>query len=296
VASAAAVSNKIGLVSTAVSDLPDLEKLCRTALEKRLDISFSSLRTDALTPEIVSILRKSRVKTATLAPDAGSERMRQVINKGITEDHVLEATEILVSGGIPNLKLYFMVGLPTETPDDVAAIVALCRQVKQRFLASSRARKRIGNITVSLNAFVPKAFTPFQWAAMDGVKALKQKFAQVRDGLKRVANISVKTDPLRSDFIQAMFSRGDRRVADALMRYHMSGGPWPKVLKSMSPGPEFYVTRERPLDEKLPWDFIDHGIRKSFLAREYERAKQGKTSSPCPVKDCHACGICRTEV
>jgi len=292
--SAALVADKIGLVSTVVSDLPGLDEVCQTALDRGLDISFSSLRTDALTPEIVSILRKSRVKTATLAPDAGSERMRRVINKGITEDNVLDATELLVAGGIPNLKLYFMVGLPTESPDDVSAIIELCMRVKRRFLAASRARNRIGDITVSLNAFVPKPFTPFQWTAMDNLSVLKKKFRQVKDGLKRMANVNVKTGPLRGDYVQALFSRGDRRVADILIRHHQEGGPWPKTLRAVSPGPDFYVTRERPVNEKLPWDFIDHGIRKSFLAREYKKANQGRTSSPCPMKDCRECGICKS--
>jgi len=292
VAEGASLTNKIGLVGTAVSDLPDLAILCQKALDQHMRISFSSLRTDAMTPELVAVLRKSGVKTATLAPDAGSERMRRVINKGITEDQVLHAVDLLVSGGIPNLKLYFMVGLPTETMGDVEAIIRLAKQVKRRFLAASRPTKRIGDITISLNAFVPKPFTPFQWAAMEDLRLLKEKFKKVKKELGQVANIKVKTGSLRRDFIQALFSRGDRKVADILIRYHQSGRTWPKTLKAVSPAPDFYVTRERSPDEKLPWDFIDHGIRKTFLVREYQRAKQGKTSSPCPMKDCNICGVC----
>ena len=288
------VTDKVGLVSTAVSDHPDLAALCRSAVDLGLQVSFSSLRTDALTPETVSVLRKSRVKTATLAPDAGSERMRQVVNKGISESDVLRATELLVSGGIPNLKMYFMVGLPTETPADVAAIVDLCTRVKQRFLAASRPRKKIGTITVSLNAFVPKPFTPFQWSPMDDLPTLKEKFRVVREGLRRVANVRVKTSALRHDRVQALLSRGDRRVARALLRHHESGGNWPETLKAAEPRPDFYVTRQRPLDEHLPWDFIDHGIRKRFLAGEYKRAMAGRASPPCPMdmENCSVCGVC----
>lgn len=168
-----AMTDRIGLVGAAVSDLPGLEELC--SFQENARISFSSLRADALTPQLVSALKKSRVKTATIAPDAGSERMRRVINKGMTEEDILNAADLLVSNGIPNLKLYFMTGLPTETMEDVEAIVSLCKQIKQRFLASSRINKRIGEITVSLNAFVPKPFTPFQWAPMDDVRTLKKK-------------------------------------------------------------------------------------------------------------------------
>lgn len=291
-AEGAARTDKIGLVGTAVSDLPGLSALCGAALDRKLSVSFSSLRTDALTPEIVSVLKHGGVKTATLAPDAGSERMRRVINKGISETDVLTAVEYLVAGGIPNLKLYFMVGLPTETADDVAAIVELCRKIKEGFLSASRRRKRIGTITVSLNAFVPKAVTPFQWSAMEPVPVLKKKFRKIREGLKRVANVTVKTDPLRRDVVQALLARGDRRVADMLIRHRQTGGNWPETLKAVSPRPGFYVNRVRSTEENLPWDFIDHGIRKSFLAREYRRAMQGKPSSPCPIDNCNVCGVC----
>ncbi|HSM74134.1 MAG TPA: radical SAM protein, partial [Desulfobacterales bacterium] len=152
----AAVTDRIGLVGAAVSDLPEIAALCNGLRAKGVRISFSSLRADALTPELIAVLQQSQVKTATIAPDAGSERMRRVINKGIDEASILAAAETLVAAGIPNLKLYFMVGLPTETAADVAAIVALCRRIKHRFLASSRSRGRIGELTVSLNSFVPK--------------------------------------------------------------------------------------------------------------------------------------------
>ncbi|MDH3567791.1 MAG: radical SAM protein, partial [Desulfobacteraceae bacterium] len=134
----ASITDKIGLVGASVSDLPDLNKLCRQSLEKDIRISFSSLRADAFTPELLSVLRKSSVKTATIAPEVGTERLRKVINKGFTEIDILDATEALVAGGIPNLKLYFMIGLPTETMDDIDAIVTLCKKIKHRFLESSR--------------------------------------------------------------------------------------------------------------------------------------------------------------
>jgi len=289
------LTHRIGLVSTAVSDLPGLETLCKKALESDMVLSFSSLRTDAMNAEFASVLRQSRVKTATLAPDAGSERMRRVINKGITEDDLLNAVEVLIDGGIPNLKLYFMVGLPTETMEDVEAIVRLCRRVKKQFLVSSRARKRIGTITVSLNAFVPKPVTPFQWAAMEDQRTLKKKIKWVKQGLRREANVSVKTDPLRRDVVQALLSRGDRNVANLLERRHETGATWPGILKTFSKASGFYITRERPVSEKLPWDFIDHGISNLFLAGEYRKAKEGRVSAPCPMKDCSLCGVCKSD-
>jgi len=291
----ASMTDEIGLVGAAVSDLPDINKLCGQALEKDTRISFSSLRADALSPELLSILRQNKVKTATIAPDAGSERMRKAINKGITEEDVLNAAENLIASGIPNLKLYFMIGLPTETMDDVEAIVLLCKQIKHRFLKSSRIRKRIGEITVSLNSFIPKPFTPFQWIAMDEVRSLKKKIKKIKDGLKRVANVRVHSDIPRWAYIQALLSCGDRKVAQILLLANQNRGNWPKTLKASPVNPDFYVHRERSLDELLPWDFIDHGINKSFLKKEYKRALQGKTSPPCPIESCNICGVCNED-
>ncbi len=289
----ASMTNEVGLVGAAVSDLPDINKLCGQALEQDARISFSSLRADAISPELLSVLRKSNVKTAAIAPDAGSERLRKVINKGITEDDILFAAENLVASGIPNLKLYFMVGLPTETMDDVEAIVSLCKQIKHKFLKSSRARKRIGEITVSLNSFVPKPFTPFQWVAMEDVRSLKHKIKTVKDGLKRVANMRIHADVPRWAYIQALLSRGNRKVAQILTLANQNRGNWPKSLKASSINPDFFVHRKHALDELLPWDFIDNGIKKSFLENEYKRAIQGKASPKCPMESCNTCGVCK---
>ncbi len=291
----ASMTDEIGLVGAAVSDLPDINKLCGQALEKDTRISFSSLRADALSPELLSILRQNKVKTATIAPDAGSERMRKVINKGITEEDVLNAAESLVASGIPNLKLYFMIGLPTETMDDVEAIVLLCKQIKHRFLKSSRIRKRIGEITVSLSSFIPKPFTPFQWIPMDEVRSLKKKIKKIKDGLKRVANVRVHSDIPRWAYIQALLSSGDRKVAQILLLANQNRGNWPKTFKASPVNTDFYVHRERSLNELFPWDFIDNGINKSFLKQEYQRALQGKTSPPCPIESCNICGVCKQD-
>ena len=292
----ASMTDQIGLVGAAVSDHPEIHKLCNQKFEKNIRISFSSFRADALSPELLSVLKESKVKTATIAPDAGSQRMRNIINKGITEEDILNAAETLVAEGIPNLKLYFMVGLPLETMDDVDAIVTLCKQIKHKFLKSSRARKRIGEITVSLSSFVPKPFTPFQWVAMDDIRLLKNKIKTIKQGLKRVANVRVHADVPRWAYIQALFSRGDRKVAQILSLAHKNQGNWPKTFKASPINPDFYVLRERSLDELFPWDFIDHGINKSFLKQEYKRSLQGKTSPPCPMESCTICGVCKENV
>ena len=268
------ITAKIGLVGAAVSDLPGIEQLCNRYLKQEVMLSFSSLRADALDPDLVSVLQKSKIKTATIAPDAGSERMRRVIKKGISEDNVLAAVETFVASGIPNLKLYFMIGLPTETWDDVEAIIDLCKKIKHRFLKSSQSMKRIGEITVSLNSFVPKPFTPFQWVAMADVPTLKKKIKRIKEGLKKVANVRIHADVPRWAYIQALLARGDRRVADILSLAHRNHDNWPQTLKITPLNPDFYTLRERDPVELLPWDFIDHGIKKPLLAKEYKRALQ----------------------
>jgi radical SAM superfamily enzyme YgiQ (UPF0313 family) len=148
-------------------------------------------------------------------------------------------------------------------------------------------------MTVSLSSFVPKPVTPFQWVAMDDVATLKKKIRTVKDGLKKVPNVRVHADVPRWAYIQALLSRGDRRVAGLLELAHKNRQNWPQSLKETPLNADFYVVRSRPVDEVLPWDFIDHGVKKSFLAREYHKALAGRPSPPCPMDNCRRCGICR---
>jgi radical SAM superfamily enzyme YgiQ (UPF0313 family) len=290
-----ALTDRIGLVGAAVSDHPAVGELCAKDRGREVRFSFSSLRADALDGPLVDALKKSRVKTATIAPDAGSERLRRVINKGVTETQVLEAAETLVSAGIPNLKVYFMIGLPTETEADVAAIVDLVKGVKHRFLKTSRGKGRIGEITVSLSSFVPKPFTPFQWAAMDEVHLLKTKIRMVKNGLKKSPNVRVHADVPRWAYVQGLIARGDRKVADILLLAHKNQGNWPQTFKASPVNPHFYVHRERLPGECFPWEVIDHGIDKAYLLKEYRRALAEKTSLPCPAdpSKCCICGVCK---
>ena len=289
------LTDRIGLVGAAVSDLPGIEELCGQFQDKGIRISFSSLRADRLTPGLLAALKQSKVKTATIAPEVGTDRLRRVINKGLTEKDILTAAATLVENGIPNLKLYFMLGLPTETGSDVDAVIQLVKKIKHQFLASSRARKKIGHITVSLNSFVPKPFTPFQWSAMDEVGELKAKIKTIKRELKKVANLRINSDVPRWAYIQALLSRGDRKVADILSLAHANRGNWAQTLKTVPVNPDFYVYRERSPDERFPWDFIDHGIKKSFLRREYQRAVQGLTTPDCKVETCRTCGVCQED-
>ncbi len=291
----AALSRHIGLVGAAVSDFPEIGTICASSGPSAVRFSFSSLRADALTDDFLATLKKSGVKTATIAPDGGSQRMRRVINKGLTEAQILDAAETLVAAGIPNLKLYFMVGLPTETDADVAAIVDLCKAVKDRFLAASRDRGRIGRITVSVNPFVPKPVTPFQWAPMAAVTTLKHRMDIIQKGLKGVANLRINAGSPRTAHVQGLLSRGDRRVARLLIEAHLNGGNWAQTLKASPVPPDFYTTRPRSETECFPWEIIDHGVARDYLWREYERALSGSVTPPCSAEGCTRCGVCPGE-
>ena len=292
--SAAPKGYRAGLVGAAVSDLPFIEDLCREAGEWGIPLAFSSLRADRLTSGLISNLAKDGVKTATIAPDAGSERMRQVINKGITEKQILDSVGGLVQAGILNVKLYFMVGLPEETLPDVDAVVQLVKAVKAVFLSESRHHRRIGRISVSINGFVPKPVTPFQWSAMDSPEVLREKMARIKRQLASVANVQVKTENPKSSYLQAILSRGDRRVSQLLQAGIANGWNWPKTFRSWYMDPDFFATRPRPLSEILPWDFIDSGVRKQFLWSEYQNGLNAKPSPSCPMKPCAECRVCST--
>ncbi len=294
VAEAARIVPQVGLVGAAVSDHPALDDLCRRFAPTGVRFSFSSLRADSLTPERLAALRASGVKTATLAPEAGSERLRRVIRKGLSEEQILAAAGDLLAAGIPNLKLYFMVGLPTETREDAAAIVELVKRIRNEFLRIGRRRGALGTLTVSVNSFVPKPVTPFQWAPMAETAELKFRMALLKRELRRLPNVRVHADIPRWAYLQALLARGDRRVGDLLLRVHDAGGNWNPALRRSVLNPDWFVLRERPPQEVLPWDFIDHPVSRKFLRQEYERAREGLAGPTCRPEEggCNACGAC----
>jgi len=284
-------TQKIGLVGAAVSDLPNIAALCQSLTYRGGKVSLSSLRADSLTKELLEAIKEGNSKTIAIAPDAGSERLRCVINKGISEQHITEAVCMLVEEGIDTIKLYFMIGLPTETNDDVEAIISLSKRLKHHILSSSKG-KRIVNLSLSVNCFVPKPFTPFQWVPFEKVKMLKEKVRLIRNGLKAERKIQVTFDLPKWAYIQALLSRGDRNVGRILMAAHKLNGNWKEAYKIVNVNPDFYVYRKRDFDELLPWDFIDHGLKKSYLIEEYQRAMECKPTPICQPESCQRCGVC----
>jgi radical SAM superfamily enzyme YgiQ (UPF0313 family) len=303
---AAGRTRKIGLVSSAILDHPDIGAICRYGREKGFSLSFSSLRADRLDDAMTDLLASSRVKTATIAPEAGSERMRRVINKKMTAPDIFHAVQTLVEKNVLNLRLYFMIGLPFETDADVLAIVSLTREIKERFLAASRKQKRMGTITLSINAFIPKPATPFQWSALADDATLRHRADIIRQGLKNVANVSVNISSLKTARISALLSLGDQKTADVIETALAQG--WAhafrihadycrQIIHTPKPVPALSGTSgssPRPARSPLPWDFLDSGICEHFLAKEWHRAVQEKQSASCPMIVCDQCRVCRT--
>jgi len=268
---------RLGLMGSAVSDHPRLREICQSVLDSKGTLSIASLRADSISEDLITYLKAGGHKTISLAPEAGSERLRRVIKKDLQEMDLLRAVEMISKGGIPNIRLYFIIGLPTETARDIDEIVGLTRRIKHIFLKVGRDQKRLGRIVLSITPFIPKPSTPFQWAPYEEINSLKRKLKLVTNGLRGEGNVQVTHNLPKWGYIQTLLSRGDRRVGRILLAAHYNGGNWQKTFKEINLNPDFYVYREIDFDEILPWDFIDHGISKDYLRGEYlEALSQGK--------------------
>jgi radical SAM superfamily enzyme YgiQ (UPF0313 family) len=261
---------KLGLVGAAVSDYHGIGELCRYILEQGGKVSVSSLRIDGLDDDLINALKASGHKTVALAPEGGSQRLRDMIKKGIDAEQILTACDRLIENGILNLKLYFIIGLPTETMTDLEEMVSLIMEVRSRVVEAARAKGRLGEVTLSVNPFVPKPFTPFQWCGMEDVKSLEGKIRFLQKAVGRLANLRLISESPRDAYLQALLSRGDRRLATLLVRAAELGN-WRKGAKEIGLETDQFVYRNILLDETLPWDVIDSGDR-NLLVREYRKA------------------------
>ncbi len=287
---------KIGLVGTAVTDHPDLKDLLRRLTGTGGQVGLSSIRADCADAELFALLRQGGVKSVALAPEAGNARLRRVINKGLSEADLEQAVMDLHAAGLSQLRLYFLLGLPTETRQDVEDIPRLTKRLQHAVTKAASGRSHLAGITLSLNSFVPKPFTPFQWAPFVGVAALKDRIKLVKRGLQGERRIRVHADLPKWAYYQALLARGDRRVGSLLLSVHQADGDWAKACRQSALNPDFFVRRERARDELFPWDFIDHGIDKTYLWEEYQNALAAHETPPCHPDICTRCGVCpRTE-
>jgi radical SAM superfamily enzyme YgiQ (UPF0313 family) len=273
-------ASRAGLVSIALCDHPEIERLLRGLVEMAYSISPASLRLDDLTPEIVSILKQSGERTLTIAPETGSDRLRRVINKTVTNDEILDRAELIFSTGVENLKLYYMIGLPTETDEDLVAIRDLTDQLRAIMVKHARARGRIGRIVASVNPLVPKPGTTYQWLPMERADAIERKMTRLRTLVAGLDNVYFNMKSERHSYYQALLSLGDRRVAPAIELAEANGGRWRAAARDAGIDGDFYIYRDRSADQVLPWSIIDGGTRDSFFRAEMEKSRRAEWTLP----------------
>jgi radical SAM superfamily enzyme YgiQ (UPF0313 family) len=273
-------SARAGLVSIALCDHPEIERILRGLIDMGYSVSPASLRLDDLTDPIVRLLRESGERSLTIAPEAGSDRLRRVINKTVTTDEILEAADVIFRNGIENLKLYFMIGLPTETDDDLVAIRELTGELKNIMMRHAKPRGRVGRIVGSVNPLIPKPGTAYQWMPMEDPSITDRKAKRLKHLLADLDNVFFNIKSERHSYYQALLSLGDRRVAPAIEAAERNGGNWRAAVAEANVDAEFFIFRDRSGDAVLPWDVIDGGMKSSFFRSEFEKGLRAEWTLP----------------
>jgi len=279
-AAARPFANRVGLVSIALCDHPDIERILARLLEMGYGISPASLRLDDLTPAIVRMLQESGERSITIAPETGSDRLRRVINKTVTNDEILDRAELIFASGIENLKLYFMIGLPTETDDDLVAIRELTLALRERMVAHARSRGHVGKIVGSVNPLIPKPGTAYQWLPMEAPSVTERKIKRLRSLMADLDNVYFNIKSERHSYYQALLSLGDRRVAPVIEAAERNGQNWRAAVADSKFDADFYIFRDRSHDSQLPWDIIDGGMKSAFYRAEMDKALRAEWTLP----------------
>jgi radical SAM family uncharacterized protein len=262
---------KIGLIGATLADYPHINALCKFIIDKGGKFSATSMRVDLLDEELIKLMKQSGHQTITLAPETGSERLRNVIGKNLSNQQIIATVNMVARYQFRFLKLYFLIGLPTEEPEDIDQLIALTKSIQHHTRKSHTRPRSLETITLSINPFIPKPATPFQWHPFENITSLKAKLKKIRNSFKKEKNISVTWDLPKWSYLQCLLSRGDRRVGKILLAAHEQEGNFQKAFKQVDINPDFYIYRQRELDEILPWDFIDHGFNKNVLSKTYKK-------------------------
>jgi radical SAM superfamily enzyme YgiQ (UPF0313 family) len=273
-------AHRVGLVSIALCDHPDIERILARLHEMGYGISPASLRLDDITEPIVRLLRASGERTITIAPETGSDRLRRVINKTVTNDEILDRADLIFASGLENLKLYYMIGLPTETDDDLVAIRDLTLQLRERMLKHAKPRGTVGRIVGSVNPLIPKPGTTYQWLPMEHDASIDRKIRRLRSLIAGIDNVYFNIKSERHSYYQALLSLGDRRVAAAIAAAERNGQNWRAAVAEAQLDADFYIFRDRSRDAALPWDIIDGGMKASFFRAEFEKSQREEWTLP----------------
>ncbi|HET7619605.1 MAG TPA: radical SAM protein [Vicinamibacterales bacterium] len=273
-------ATRAGLVSIALCDHPEIERILTGLLDLGYSISPASLRLDDLTEPIVRLLHRSGERTITIAPETGSDRLRRVINKTVTNADILEKADLIFGSGIENLKLYFMIGLPTEEDADLEAIRDLTARIRDIMVAHARPRGRIGRIVGSVNPLIPKPGTAYQRLPMEDPALTDRKAKRLRTLVAGLDNVYFNIKSERHSYYQALLSLGDRRVAAAIEAAERNGGQWRAAVAEAGLDAAFYIFRDRSADAVLPWDIIDGGMKDGFFRAEFDKAMRAEWTLP----------------
>ena len=284
------LGKKVGLMGAAISDYPEVDELVTYIRSKDMRYSCASLRADSLTQAVVDGLADSGQKTITIAPETGSERLRRVINKGISEENLRTAAQLSAKSGIQHMRLYIMIGLPTETDEDIDAIIGLAERT-QAHMAEVGCK---GRLTLSINPFIPKPFTPFQWMAMDHQKSVEKKLQYIKKSLQKNRRIEVLVESPKEAYIQGVLARGDRRLGKVLAACALDRGSksFKSEMKKAGLDMDDCNYRERKFEDYLPWSHLDMGLRNGYLEQEWQRAVDEAYTPPC-MEGCKRCGVCK---
>lgn len=284
------LGKKVGLMGAAISDYPEVDELVTYIRSKDMRYSCASLRADSLTQAVVDGLAESGQKTITIAPETGSERLRRVINKGISEENLRTAAQLSAKSGIQHMRLYIMIGLPTETDEDIDAIIGLAERT-QAHMAEVGCK---GRLTLSINPFIPKPFTPFQWMAMDHQKSVEKKLQYIKKSLQKNRRIEVLVESPKEAYIQGVLARGDRRLGKVLAACALDRGSksFKSEMKKAGLDMDDCNYRERKFENYLPWSHLDMGLRNGYLEQEWQRAVDEAYTPPC-MEGCKRCGVCK---
>jgi len=285
-------TNYIGLLSASISDVPEIKNILKFINEEGGNFSISSVRADTISEEFLDYIKRTGQRRVTIAPEAGSERLRKVINKHMSKENILRAVSLIAKEEL-SIKLYFMIGLPTEQWEDIEGILKLSKLIRHCMVKEGAPKGKVGDIRLNISCFVPKPFTPFQWHPMDSIENLKKKQKWLLKTIKKEGGIRISFDVPKWAYIQTLLSLGDRRVASILLLVHKSSGNWNRAFKYSEVNPNFFVYRKRDTSEILPWDFIEHYIHKDYLRKEYTKALSAIESEICySTTKCKKCGVC----
>jgi len=273
-------ASRAGLVSIALCDHPEIERILSGLIDMGYSISPASLRLDDLTETIVGMLHQSGERSITIAPETGSDRLRRVINKTVTNAEILEKADLIFRSGMENLKLYYMIGLPTETEDDLQAIRDLTGELRDIMLTHAKGRGRIGRIVASVNPLIPKPGTAYQWLPMEDPAVTDRKGKRLRSLVADLDNVYFNIKSERHSYYQALLSLGDRRVAPAIEAAERNGGNWRAAVAETGVDADFYIFRDRSGDTTLPWDIIDGGMKSSFFRAEFDKGLREEWTLP----------------